>query len=118
MTYQLDDFQIGILLESACLSAIARHDAIKEPYKDLLSKGEAEEYVRIQCDRNGLYPAKKTGRVYTKKTGAVILKQWVERGYLKGCREGAGKNSPIFFKKSEIIDVVSKQRALTILNSI
>lgn len=102
MTYQIDP-NIIEMMEAVAFASISRYMASRESFKDLFSKKEAQDYARFICDKNALFPKK--------QSGATILKEWIEAGYIKGERVGATKNSKIYFRKSEIDAVVANIKA-------
>lgn len=114
---QLDRFQLSELMESASIAAIARYEAMKEPHKDKLSKKETSDFIRSICTREGLYMPVKNKKGYKETSGAEILKNWIELGYLKGER-GKAINSPITFSKAVIIETVGRIKLSRILNPV
>lgn len=100
--YKIDP-EIIEMMEAVSFAAISRYMASRESFKDLFSKKEAQDYARFICDKNALFPKK--------QSGATILKEWIEAGYIKGERVGATKNSKIYFRKSEIDTVVANIKA-------
>ncbi len=86
-------------ITSLIAAGISKYMASRERSKDIMSKKEAQDYCRLVADKHNLF--------VRKQSGSFILKEWTEQGYIKGERLGTARNSKIYYRKSDVDEIVA-----------